>query len=172
MHPTQTNPTPPTHPTPPTPPTPVTPPASVPVPVAQPVTANEYLASAPPEIRAILTNALEMDKQTKQGLVDRLVMNLTDPTTKQAHHTYLMTKPLTELKMLVSLLPIQNFDPSLLVPGLPGGLQPTMPTAYLPGVMPVSVGGYDAVNGSDDGVLTPPTINWGDNRKSNRTEDE
>lgn len=75
------------------------------IPVAPVVTANEWLASAPPEIRNVVNNALQLQNTEKQNLVNMLVVNVSDPTQKQQHSAFLMTKDLQELRILAGLMP-------------------------------------------------------------------
>lgn len=150
---------PPASPAPPVPPVPPVPssgggtPPVPPVPVAQPVTANEWLKSAPAEIRMVVENGMRLEQEQRRQLADRLVANVADVVQKQAMHALLMNKSVQELQMMATLLPpVQPRLPNLDFSLAPGGGS-TVPS------------GYDPVNGSDQDMLLPPVINWGDRRK-------
>jgi len=68
-------------------------------PTEQP-TANQWLDSAPPEIRQVVVNAMEHDKQERTKLVKQLVDNVSTEEEKKSLGEYLSTKSLPELKTL------------------------------------------------------------------------
>lgn len=95
-------------------------------PAKQP-TANEWLATAPPEIKSAVQNAMAIEKAERTKLVERLTANLQgDAKTKLT--TRLQGKPLDELRDLAELLPTANTQepdlisvPSFLGAGWAGG---------------------------------------------------
>jgi hypothetical protein len=68
-------------------------------------TSADWLKGAPPAIRSAVTNAMNIEKQTKAKLVQRLVGNISDPKKRQALGAKMMAKDLDELQELVSLIP-------------------------------------------------------------------
>lgn len=71
----------------------------------KPQSTTEWLASAPPDVRSAVTNAMNLEKQTKTKLVQRLVGNIAKADQRQAMGAKLMVKSLGELQDLVSLIP-------------------------------------------------------------------
>jgi hypothetical protein len=91
--------------------TPVVPAAPVtPAPVVNtaPPTAEQWLAAAPAEIQSVVRNAMETELREKQGIVERLTANITDPALKKSHGDFFLTKGLAELRMMATILPVQN----------------------------------------------------------------
>jgi hypothetical protein len=114
------------------------------VPTAVPVTNAEYLASAPPEVRAAIQNSIQIVQREKEGLVNRLIANVQEPKERETHSARLLQKPMDELTYLVSLLPpvtTFNQSPPLFIGN--GGAPPV-------------------VNQStpDEDLLVPPTLDY------------
>jgi hypothetical protein len=74
-------------------------------PTAQPVTTEQYLSSAPPEIRELLNNARETERNEKALLCNRLTEHIADQPTRTQEATWLMNKPLSELRRLSAIAP-------------------------------------------------------------------
>lgn len=79
-------------------------------PVQQPKNANDWLNSAPVEIREAVENAMEIQNKEKESLVRQLIVNVADDK-KQSIGEKFMKKPIGELRELVSLLPVENAAP-------------------------------------------------------------
>jgi hypothetical protein len=87
----------------------VTPPA---VPVAKPLTRDEWFVQAPAEVRAVLTNAIQVAEREKAQLIERLTANLAQDR-KPARVEKLKALSLDELRDRLEDLPVQNSDPIL-----------------------------------------------------------
>lgn len=129
------------------------------VPVARPLTPQEWMTAAPPQIQALFAEGLQSQEIERSRLADALVANVSDPVTKQRNHTLLMAKPLSELRLMASLLPVQTILPGQ---GLPGfGHQPPNPIIHLGGGPAPAVGNAYPADGSEQGMLTLPSMDWG-----------
>lgn len=71
-------------------------------------TAQEWLASAPPEIQSVVRNALVKEREEKLRLVERLTANVAEDR-REAHAKKLAGKPLDELRELLELMPETPF---------------------------------------------------------------
>ncbi len=116
-----------------------TPPVSPP-PVAQPLTANEWLATAPAEVRAVYEDNILARNQEKANLIQILTNNVKDDASKQQLTAYFNTKDVSELRILARAYPQQTS-------------------------MPIYPGAAPAINrGTPDPdeaePLIPPTINY------------
>lgn len=102
--------------------TPTTTPAATPpaTPVAQPITANEWLAAAPPEIRGLFDDATESRNQEKSNLINIITANVGDTTRKQQLATFYNTKDVKELRIIASGMPMPN-EPLGVRPRYDGG---------------------------------------------------
>lgn len=78
---------------------------------AETVTANEYLASAPPEIRSALATSMRINQQHKDGLINRIIGNEQDQAKRTAHHARLNLKTVEQLEEIVSYIPVVNQSP-------------------------------------------------------------
>lgn len=86
--------------------TPATP--TVATPVAQPLTANEWLAAAPAEIRGLFDDATDSRNQEKANLVNIITANVADAARKQQLATFYNTKDVKELRIIASGMPMPN----------------------------------------------------------------
>tara|TARA_R110002020_G_scaffold376130_3_gene587294 strand:+ start:19079 stop:20461 length:1383 start_codon:yes stop_codon:yes gene_type:complete len=77
----------------------------------QPQTIEQYLASAPPEMQRLYANSLRVEKQKKEELVRKILVNVAEDD-KQAKGDSLMAKDLEALEEIVDLLPTTNAVPS------------------------------------------------------------
>lgn len=104
------------------------------VPVPPVLTAQQYIQQAPPEIAAVLNNALASMEQEKAGLVKTITANANNPFTAE----FLNTKGLDELRGLARLAGTQPTQNAMFLPnytGAAGGMPPTAnatPPAPLP----------------------------------------
>lgn len=109
----------------------------------QNMTAGEWLASAPPEIQAVVGDALKLKQQRKAAMIENMVGNVKGPgKTKLAER--LSAKSLEELQELAALVPNRVSRPS-----------PEAPS-YFGAAVPV----YNAAPAPDE-ILDLPVINWG-----------
>jgi hypothetical protein len=67
--------------------------------VKKPVTADEWMAAAPPEIQSVVRNAMETEKQQKMALVKTITANKLNVFKEEQ----LMVKPLDELQAIAAL---------------------------------------------------------------------
>lgn len=72
--------------------------------VGSPISAKEWLEQAPPEIRSIVVNAMESEREIKQDCINRLVGNVADAD-KPAYTALYNGMETKALKMLVKALP-------------------------------------------------------------------
>lgn len=113
----------------------------------KPPTANEWLASAPPEIQSAVRNAMAIEQSERDRFIQRLTANLAGEA-KQALVNRLSTKALDELKDLALLVPVRRDD---VAPNYAGAAAPT---------------GNHQVDESD--VLEMPVYNWSEMAKQQR----
>lgn len=73
-------------------------------------TYEEWMATAPPELRSAVANARKIEMQAKQSVVSKLVANLADPAEKKRVGDYLLNKELDELELMEKLLPVANAE--------------------------------------------------------------
>lgn len=86
---------------------------------AKPMTEQEWLAAAPPEVRAMYAHGTAALQRDKEILVARLTANVEGDDRRKAVATALMAKPLPELQVLAELVP---------APAEP--LPPVLPVSY------------------------------------------
>lgn len=122
----------------------------------KPATAKEWLASAPPEVQAMVTNAIANDRKRKTDLINRLTANIADQAAKsivQAAYNKMQTQ---ELEALVAVLPAtrnQNVgsifdDPSYVATNCQVVNTPApAPLFNYEGQGPVNNGGYEEEEG-------------------------
>jgi hypothetical protein len=72
---------------------------------ARPVTANEWMKSAPPQIRSAVQNAMRIEQGERKKLVQRIVANVQDPRQRANKARFLMQKDVGELQEIVECLP-------------------------------------------------------------------
>lgn len=115
---------------------------------------EEWMNAAPVEVQEVVSNARDITNEAKQGIVTKLVANLSDPKQKKAKGDWLMSKPLNELKDMLSLLPAP-------APVRQQGyvLPPTVNYAGDPATT------APVVNDEDDAPLVPPTFNYAEMAK-------
>jgi len=104
-------------------------------------TADEWFASAPPEVQRVVQNALKAEREEKESLVETLTENLTG-NEKARLTTNLLGEPIEKLRDLVMLIPRKRTAP-------PTG-------SMFPPVVPVG----NKKETADDDLLLMPTINW------------
>ncbi len=135
-----------------TPPKGETPPADPPTPEGneekKPVTADEYVANAPPEIREMLDSGLASCREEKQRLIGQITANEANEFTPE----FLAEKSLEEIRLIAKLAVNQN----------PQALQETTPETPLPSRWVGSAGsGAPMTNASKEEALVAPTMNFG-----------
>lgn len=74
----------------------------------RPPTANEWLATAPPDIRRAVQNAMQIEKREREHIVEHLTANL-DKETGKVLAMRLLNKPLEELRDLALLIPAHDY---------------------------------------------------------------
>lgn len=72
------------------------------------MTANEWMESAPPEIRNAVTNAIEREQEEKLGIVTRLVGNVVDEATRKELATEFFAQSLPQLRKKLAMMPTIN----------------------------------------------------------------
>jgi len=70
----------------------------------EPQTTDQWLASAPPEVREAVSNSMQIQNEAKEALVRRLIANVADAD-KHAKGESLMKRSLAELREIEALLP-------------------------------------------------------------------
>jgi hypothetical protein len=122
---------------------------------ATPMTAEQWLATAPPEIAAVVQNGREIVDRERQAIIGRLTANIADEAQKQRHATWLGTKDVKELRAFLELMaPTLGTQNALQPPGPP---QPLYTGQGYPGYVQNRVRPDEDV---DDEPLEPPTTNW------------
>jgi hypothetical protein len=71
------------------------------------MTANQWLATAPPEIQSAVKSAMEIERAERTRLVRQLTANVADDGKRKKLWAKFMAQPVDELRDLVSLLPAQ-----------------------------------------------------------------
>lgn len=108
--------------------------------------AEEWLKTAPPEIKKLVENSLKVEKEKKTKLIERLVANCPNNEAKTRLTANLQSKSLEELEDYALMLPTE--DTEVFTGNFLGASVPQRVTS--------NVGGND-----DDGDFLPlPTINY------------
>jgi hypothetical protein len=111
---------------------------------------QQWLASAPPGIRDTIKSAMKIERDAKVKLVSKLVGNVKDDARRQEMGKRFMTKNLSELEDLVSLIPTAPT----------ANAQPE-PTWFFQGAGgPPAIETNAAADEDDIASMTPPTTNW------------
>jgi len=125
--------------------------------VAKPPTANQWLATAPPEIRSVVQNAMRVETKQKQDLVKRITANARNRFKPEA----LMRKGLDELTALADLAgPVHNeyeFEEFT---------EASEPTANYLGAAAGLSANSQGKGESDSDMLIPVTVNWAEESPS------
>lgn len=116
---------------------------------AKPVTLNQFLTQAPPEVRALLTNALKVEQEQK----DQLIEQITDNEHNEFNPEYLKQQDLPMLKALAKLANNSQPEQSL-------ATNRFLHADYSGAAGPIGNAGGGA-KFDDNDVLEIPTINWG-----------
>lgn len=123
------------------------------------MTEGEWMATAPPRIKAAMQLGIEADKRERVTLVNKLTANLYNPDLKKARRQWLLKKPTEELRIMASLIPTSNnsFDSHNENVGGWDGVFVNSQDDYS------GAGGFGEVssttNKDDELVLCPPTFN-------------
>lgn len=134
-------------------------------------TLNEWLESAPPEVRSVIANAQRIEQKQKLEIVAELVGNSRAKTKadKEALHKFLMAKPLDELQTLNQLAPApRKVEPTTnAMPGLSGYMTERMPDySGLGEVEEFTANAGDEDDTTlEDAPLAIPTVNWAEEAK-------
>lgn len=112
----------------------------------KPQTAEEWFATAPPEIQSAVRNAMTLEQQTKKGLLDQLTANVNDDQVKRVLNR-LKDKSIEELQDLVALLPPAR---TISAPNFIGASVP----------YPNQTTNERAIDKDDEDTLPLPTINY------------
>jgi hypothetical protein len=75
------------------------------------MTANQWLATAPPEIQSAVKSAMEIERAERTRLVRQLTANVADEPRRKKLWAKFMAQPVDELRDLVSLLPAEEYAP-------------------------------------------------------------
>jgi hypothetical protein len=113
---------------------------------AKPITADEWMAAAPPEIQSVVRNALATELQAKQDLAKVILANKANMFQEDA----LLMKPVSELQAIAALAKVEEVRPS-----------------YFGASVPVGNQQKPAVDEND--FLPLPTINWAELAKQQRS---
>jgi hypothetical protein len=117
-------------------------------PLATPKTADEWYATAPPEIQDAVRNAVEIVNREAKELIEKITAPIANAEQKQAKAAWLSKKGLEELREIASLIPASTPVPAVVFP------RPQFYGAGPPATTP-------AVNTSKpEDVLVLPTVNW------------
>ncbi len=126
----------------------------------KPMTTNQWLATAPPEVQVVVRNALAIDEQRKEELIEAITANANNPYSEEQLYSMntLQLEPLAQLAAKPQ-APVrnQNNKPRQSVAnfyGAQGAPRQTAPVnnAFEP----------------EEGLLEVPTINWSENAKETR----
>jgi len=116
-------------------------------PVATTVTANEWMASAPPEIRSAIQTSMGITQQHKDQLIGKIIGNERDESKRRAHYERLNLETVDKLSYIASLIP--DAAPS-------NPWERSVPNFLGAGVTANSVNAQDAVD--QDDILPMPSI--------------
>lgn len=111
---------------------------------SKPMTTNQWLASAPPEVRSVVQNAMQFEAKQKKALIKQITSNASNDFTPQ----YLATKDVAELRAIAKLAAGMNQNQ---------GNEP-VPMFNYEGAAGGAV--HNAIDPNDDDILTIPTINY------------
>ena len=111
----------------------------------QPLTSEQWLSMMPPEFRPVWNAVAEAEKNTRTELCERIIANsaVTDDLQRNNLREYLLQKPTTELRMMLSIIPQQ--------PQANGGF-PTVPQQP---AAPTIVNWMGAAGGAPPMILAP-----------------
>jgi hypothetical protein len=120
-----------------------------------PLTEQQWLSQMPAAFRPVWNNAVNLDKQARQQLVDRIVTHNSVGNTQLVPQLQALygKMALPELQMLAAALPSQQAVQH------PIGYVPSYAGANVP--LPVGNSGGQAGDNLDDDILPLPTMNWG-----------
>jgi hypothetical protein len=110
--------------------------------VKKPVTADEWMAAAPPEIQSVVRNAMESERQQKEALIEVILANKSNVFKKE----HLLLKPVDELTAIAALAKVEEVRPSYFGSAVPATNQ--------------------KVKVDENDFLPLPTINWKEEAKS------
>lgn len=143
-----------------------TPPAPVVAPPARVLTEQEWLASAPPRIQAMVNNAFARDEQEKAQLILQLTANVTQEPEKTNLTNWLQAQTVDNLRNMVKLHPTRQQSqqtPSF----IPPSPQPSYQLASAPApVQNVAPPQQQQTNNQDPDILPLPSMDW----KQGRTQ--
>lgn len=108
----------------------------------KPQTAEEWMESAPADIRSAVRNAMDIEQQEKAKLIKQLTANLKDDAHKRLTER-LQAKPLSELRDLILLAPVQEETAGI--------------ANYFGAAAPAT---SDSSDFDENDVLPLPTMNW------------
>jgi len=120
----------------------------------EPLTAEQWLNKAPDEVKNTFRYAHQIEQEQKEGIISKLVANVTDTADKRIQSERLMQRSLEDLRNDLALVPTQPTENA-------GTTENTVEGdgkdgAWLSSM--VSRLGKEP----DEEPLLPPTINWGD----------
>jgi len=112
------------------------------------MSAQEWFATAPPEVKSAVQNAMKLEKATKQQLLTRLTANVADDRVEQVLNS-LKDKSIDELEGLMALV---QSNPHR------GATSPSFIGASVP--YPGHTSNEQAISADDDDGLPLPTLNY------------
>jgi hypothetical protein len=112
----------------------------------KPVTADEWMAAAPPEIQSVVRNALAMELQSKMDLTKVILANKANLFKEDQ----LLMKPVSELQAIAALAKVEEVRPSYFGASVP-------------------VGNQQKSEMDENDFLPLPTINWSELAKQQRS---
>ena len=123
----------------------------------KPMTTNQWLAQAPPEVQVVVRNAMRVDAEVKEELVEAITANANNPFSEE--QLFSMTteqlRPLAQLAATASSRREEHVRPTV--------------NNFFGAAAPVSGRSRQQAPKEED-MLIPPTINWTDNAKEFREE--
>jgi hypothetical protein len=107
-------------------------------------TEAEWMAKAPPSIQSAVRNAMQIERNEKAGLIQKITANSRNKFTQEQ----LVAKPLDELRLLAELATEQTEQPLQVYPNYAGQAAP--------------MGNQQASTQEErrKNALVPPTTNW------------
>jgi len=112
------------------------------------MSAQEWFATAPPEVKSAVQNAMKLEKETKKQLLARLTANVADDKAEQVLNS-LKDKSIDELEGLMALV---QSNPHR------GATSPSFIGASVP--YPGHTSNEQAISADDDDGLPLPTLNY------------